>query len=422
VWCCAFCVDDGPIKLWTPGEAPPEEFVEASRNPDWIVVAFNDAFERLIEQHVLAPRYGWPEIPIERHRCLQAAALAQALPASLEGIAEALRLEHRKDATGAAVMKRLTQLRPGENPTQEELQQLYAYCGQDVAVERELRARIPALIPAEQELWQLDAVINERGIYVDRPLLDAAIQIADTAQRELNAELIVLTEADIQTVGQADRLLAWLAAHGCEVADLKKATLKAALRRKHIPPEARRVIEVRLAGAHAAAAKFQTLADWCGHDSRARGWSRYHGTATGRWTSFGVQLHNIKRPEVEDLEAAIAAVSTGSYRHVQERYPQPLTVAGDCPRHARRCPWASADCRRPVRDRIPRNGFPGRAAIQARPMGQVRRNARPGRRPLHNSRTTDRIRGRASPCTRQDLRPGFRISGRLGRLAETRTP
>jgi DNA polymerase len=152
VWCCGYCVDDGEIKLWRPGDPLPPEFTEAACNPDWFICAFNDNFERLIEAHVMASRYGWPLIPIERHRCLQAAALAQALPASLEGVAQALRLEHQKDAAGAAVMKRLAQLRPGETPTPEELQHLYRYCQQDVAVERELHARIPALIPAEQEL------------------------------------------------------------------------------------------------------------------------------------------------------------------------------------------------------------------------------------------------------------------------------
>ena len=32
-------------------------------------------FERLIEQHIMAPRYDWPPVPTERHRCTQAAAL-----------------------------------------------------------------------------------------------------------------------------------------------------------------------------------------------------------------------------------------------------------------------------------------------------------------------------------------------------------
>jgi hypothetical protein len=52
VWCCSYCVDDDPIELWTPGDPVPEAFIEAARNPDWLVAAFNDGFERLIEQHI----------------------------------------------------------------------------------------------------------------------------------------------------------------------------------------------------------------------------------------------------------------------------------------------------------------------------------------------------------------------------------
>ena len=29
-------------------------------------------FEAAVEQHILAPRYGWPLIPLERHRCTMA--------------------------------------------------------------------------------------------------------------------------------------------------------------------------------------------------------------------------------------------------------------------------------------------------------------------------------------------------------------
>jgi DNA polymerase bacteriophage-type len=68
VWCCAYAVDDGPIQLWTPGDAVPPEFIEAARNPDWTTSAFGDHFERLITQHVMI-RYGWPMVPIERRRC-----------------------------------------------------------------------------------------------------------------------------------------------------------------------------------------------------------------------------------------------------------------------------------------------------------------------------------------------------------------
>jgi DNA polymerase len=64
VWCCAYAIDDSPVQLWLPGDPVPAEFIEAARNPDWCVSAFNDSFERLIEQHIMGPRYGWPLVPI----------------------------------------------------------------------------------------------------------------------------------------------------------------------------------------------------------------------------------------------------------------------------------------------------------------------------------------------------------------------
>ena len=80
VWCFRFAVDDGPIQIWVPGDPVPREIVEAARNPNWLVSAWNDNFERQIELRIMGPRYGWPLVPIGRHRCSMAAALALALP------------------------------------------------------------------------------------------------------------------------------------------------------------------------------------------------------------------------------------------------------------------------------------------------------------------------------------------------------
>ena len=35
VLCAAYTVDDDPVKLWTPGDPVPPEFIEAARNPTW---------------------------------------------------------------------------------------------------------------------------------------------------------------------------------------------------------------------------------------------------------------------------------------------------------------------------------------------------------------------------------------------------
>src|SRR5215467_8970623 len=147
VLCCAFAVDDEPVQLWRPGNPAPAEFIEAATNPSWIVCAHGAHFEDAIERHVLHPRFGWPTFPIEKQRCTMAMALAVGLPARLSTAAIALELGNRKDAAGERLMHQTSKPRrphKDEDPTgiywfedQERLDRLYAYCQQDVEVERE---------------------------------------------------------------------------------------------------------------------------------------------------------------------------------------------------------------------------------------------------------------------------------------------
>jgi DNA polymerase bacteriophage-type len=343
IWCCAFAIDDGEIKLWTPGYPVPKEFVEAARNPDWLVTAFNDQFERYVEQHILGPRYGFPTVPTERHRCLQASAAAHALPASLKGVAEALKLGEQKDDAGRRTMLAMAKPRKPrqtEDPAgvywfddPERRETLYTYCKQDVATERELYRRIGFLSKPEQALWILDQIINDRGIHLDQALIKAAIKITEQAQTELNAELAEISSGKVQSVHQHAALLAWLVNDGgCKVDAVDKTTLKRALTRKDLDSKCRRVIELRLEGGQTASSKFDTMLNWIGSDNRARGCFKYHGASTGRWTSHGIQVQNMKRPDVEDVDAAIAAVATGDLVQMRERHPQPLSVVGDTSR------------------------------------------------------------------------------------------
>jgi DNA polymerase bacteriophage-type len=228
-----------------------------------------DNFERLIETHIMGPRYGWPTIPIERHRCSQAAALALALPAKLENVAAALGLAQQKDRAGhlnMLAMSRPRKPRKGEDPNgvywhddPERLERLHSYCKQDTATERALQGRIGFLSNEEQQVWLLDQIINDRGLLIDSELARAAIRIAETAREKIHKELAELTGAELTSVNQTQKLIAWLAADGCEVKDLQRGTLKHALTRKEISPETRRVMELCLDGAHAAANKFAAM-------------------------------------------------------------------------------------------------------------------------------------------------------------------
>jgi DNA polymerase len=343
ILCVAYAVDDDPVHLWRSGDPVPPEFLEAASDPMWVIAAHGDHFETAIERHVLAPRFGWPIIPIERHRCTMAMALAVGLPARLGAAADALELANRKDAAGERLMHQMSKprrVRKDENPDGvywfedgERFDRLCDYCRQDVEVERELYNRLPLLLPAEQSLWQLSCEINARGFHVDRQFAEAARKIAQAAAPEINKELLELTGGAVTSIAQVARLRAWLREQGCTLQKLNKSAIERQLEREEqLTPVVQRVLELRLGGAQAAVKKIDALLARVGGDDRIHGAFRFHGASTGRWAGEGFQPQNLKRPIVDDLDTAITAIATGDYQHVRNLYPRPLAVVGDCSR------------------------------------------------------------------------------------------
>jgi DNA polymerase len=342
VLCGAFAIDNEPVQLWIRGDPVPPEFIEAAADPSWIVCAHNDAFEAAIEQHIMAPRFDWPEIPPAQHCCTMAAASALGLPARLSMAADALELANRKDVAGGRLMHQMSKprrARQGEDPSQvhwfdddDRLRRLRDYCRQDVEVERELFDRLPLLSATEQTLWALSCRINERGFCVDRQFAEDARRIAQAAAPKIDAELAEITSGAVTGINQVARLIQWLQDQGCTAKKLDRTAVERQLEKEDLPPAVRRVLELRLSGAQAAVKKIDALLGRAGADHRVRGAFRYHGASTGRWAGEGFQPQNLKRPVAEDVDAAIAAVATGDYEHVCRLYPRPLSVVGDCSR------------------------------------------------------------------------------------------
>jgi DNA polymerase len=306
-WCVAYAIDDSPVELWQRGDPAPQAILEVAADPDTVFVAHNAGFERAILKHILMARYGWPDMSApERWHCTMAASLALALPAKLATVAKVLGLAHQK--ADDAIMHQLAKPRRprgDEDPNQgpywfddaERLEALYAYVRGDVECERDLYRWLPPLLPAEQALWRLDQAINDRGFYTDGGLIEKAIAIATAAERAVQDEIKQTTDGEVTTIHQVERLTAFLAAHGCEIPDLQKRTLAAALRRKGLNAEARRAIELRCEAAPAAANKFQAMRAWRGLDGRVHHSLRFHGAATGRWSGSGPQPQNFRRED-----------------------------------------------------------------------------------------------------------------------------
>ena len=254
--------------------------------------------------------------------------------------AEALGSPFRKDIEGQRLMRLMAKPRkprPGEDPNgiywhdePEKQLRLQSHCKRDVDAERDISKRVLWSSPDEQFLWQLDAEINRRGFYTDGPLLEAASRIAATADQAVQEELAHVTSGALTSTDQVAALQVWLGEHGCEVKDIRKPTLKHAMRRKGLDPTVRRVIELRLAAAHAAATKVDALLAWRNVDGRVRGSLKFHGAGTGRWTGHGPQPQNFKR-DGDDIDAKLQAIATGDLAHVAELYPQPLEAVATSP-------------------------------------------------------------------------------------------
>lgn len=342
VWCAAYAVDDGPVQLWVSGDPVPPEVIRAVEEGQTFVV-HNAQFERIIWKHVLTPRYGWPEPKLEQWRCTMAMAYAMALPGSLENAAAAVGLSVRKDMEGHSTMMRMAKPRKprkGEDPRgvywfddEDRKQKLYAYCKNDVEVERQLEKRLFRLHPDEQKLWCLDQEINDRGVYVDLELCLAAKKIVDEAEAELDREMLEATGGFVGACTNAGQIAEWLNNHGLEdVSSIAKGEVESLLARDDLSPQVRRVLELRQRAAKASVAKIDSLLAGRSKDGRARGLMQFHAASTGRWGGRRFQPQNIKRPDMDDesIDGAIDVVLTGSAQAVEMLYGDPLSVVGDC--------------------------------------------------------------------------------------------
>jgi hypothetical protein len=54
ILCCAYAVDNDPVKLWLPSDPPPPEFFEAAQNSDWETAAYDAQFEARYERHAMS--------------------------------------------------------------------------------------------------------------------------------------------------------------------------------------------------------------------------------------------------------------------------------------------------------------------------------------------------------------------------------
>ena len=294
-----------------------EDIVEhgkASRDRHWMpefnerlagatVIAHNAAFELAIWNRLMVPRYGWPRLDPRQVRCTMAMAYAMSLPGSLENAAAAVGLDIGKDMAGRKLMLQMSRPRSTLNDgtlvwwdDDARRERLYAYCRQDVEVERQLEKRLLALIPPEQDLWVLDQTINDRGVRVDLATIDKLLRAVEMEKKRLDNRMAKATGGRVSTCNQVAELTSWIVEQGVTVDGLAKADVTALLDRADLPAAVREALRIRREGAKSSVAKLKAMRSGACDDGRVRGLFQFHAASTGRWGGRRIQPQNFPRP------------------------------------------------------------------------------------------------------------------------------
>lgn len=301
--CVGFAFDDEAVDLLRPEDFFFAPFLDHVAKGG-MVRSWNVPFELAIWNNVMVPKYGWPTLDPAQCVCVMAMSYAMALPGKLENAAPAAGIEHRKDMAGHRLMLQLSQPRSfgddGEPiwwEDKERLERLYAYCKQDIEVERQLFKRLMRLSPQESALWQLDYQINQRGVQIDVPAVKRALKIVQAEAKRLDARMQEVTMGAVGTckaVGQLSDYLKWM---NVKTESVDKESIVSLLADKTLPSHARDALVLRQEAGKSSTAKLETMLSRAGEDGRLRGMFQYHGANTGRWAGRGAQPQNYPRPK-----------------------------------------------------------------------------------------------------------------------------
>lgn len=318
----AYSVDGGEVQVvdLAQGEEIPYPILIALHSIGVTKIAFNANFERTC----IAKHFGIEQAP-EEWRCTAVDSSRLGLPGYLAGVAEALKLDIQKDTAGTALIRYFSvPCKPSKvnggrtrNLPEHDLErwQMYLnYCKRDVEVEMAIREKImPALEVSqfEQDLWSLDQRINDRGVQLDRVLVDQAILCNEEFANQLMEESIKIT--GLANPNSRAQLLEWLKEQGAETVTLQKDDVVRMLGEVE-NPHVRKVLEHRQELSRASVSKYRAMERAVCLDGRVKGLLQFYGAGrTGRWAGRVVQVQNLTKNYIPDIENASKLVKAGAF-------------------------------------------------------------------------------------------------------------
>lgn len=308
-----YAVGAGPVHIvdmTQPVQCGYEEFLDLIRDEQYTIVAHNAQFERLCLKAYKV------DIPAERFLCTATMALYAGFPESLGNLSKALDLKEGKKGTGLALIKFFCQ---PQKPTKDKPEgyrnipkyfpdkwdEFIDYLRYDILSEREALGRLDYcdFPQSEIELYKLDQDINDNGIAVDMELAERADALNEEFCNELKNR--VKTKYGISSLKSTIQLKDFvLIQTGKNFDSFRKEDIDAIIaecdnERVDEVLNARKIIN------KTSNAKYTAMRNCVCFDGRVHGLYRFYGAGrTGRWAGRLVQMQNLPRNYIHDLDGA----------------------------------------------------------------------------------------------------------------------
>ena len=348
-------VNGSPVAVYdlANGDKVPEEIIAALSDDSVTKWAYNASFERVTLSVWL--RRNYPQYfstysiegdPVQKYldpaawKCTLVWAAYNGLPLSLDKVGAVLGFEEQKLKEGKELIRYFcmpsrTASREWNLPEHapEKWELFKKYNRRDVEVEMQIQQRLKNY-PVPDFVWDeyhLDQEINDRGIMIDRQLVEQAISIDEQTKKDLMARMQKLTGLD--NPNSVMQLKGYLSDNGLETETLGKKDVAALL--KSVPADMAEVLELRLQLAKSSVKKYQAMQNAVCDDSRCHGMFQFYGAnRSGRWAGRLIQLQNLPQNHMSDLEQARDLVKAGDYEMLNMLYDSVPNVLSELIRTA----------------------------------------------------------------------------------------
>ena len=320
------------------GEVLPDWIIAALTDPDVLKTAFNAAFER-----ICLTKYLGLSKPLDpaQWQCTMVLAARMGLPLSLGQCGEVLHLAEGKMTEGKALIRYFSV--PGKNGKRhlpsdapDKWDTFKKYNIRDVEVEQAIKRKVQRLKPADfdEELYVADQEINDRGVKIDRTLVDAAARFDDEYKAQLLAEAQQLT--GMENPNSPAQIKEYIKnTTGFTVETLNKGNLDTLDEKLIYWPKAQRVIAIRREMGKTSNKKYEAMQKCVCKDGRIHGLLQFCGAArTGRWAGRLVQVQNLPQNHLVSLDFARSLVRQGDLDEFEMNYANVTQVLSELIRTA----------------------------------------------------------------------------------------